>query len=160
MHFTHTIFVLNNKQYIFHFMNIQNSNSTLQEGSQVHLDPSPPLPTYLVDIDVTKWTTSERGYLLLTWAWKITCQLFDWMLQSSSTFSELKSVTGNLLFHLCRSQLRNHWKFIYLCFCTLSMIKNWMMRWSVSKTNYMYMWPPKALSGLFWATKLTSILVQ
>ena len=28
-----------------------------------------------------KW---REGYLLPTWAWKITCQHFDWMLQSSS----------------------------------------------------------------------------
>ena len=43
-----------------------------------------------------------KGYLLPTWAEKITWQYFNWMLQSSSDvsklFSELKLVTDNLLF--------------------------------------------------------------
>ena len=70
------------------------------------------------------WLERKATYLLPTWAQKITCRRFDWMLESSSgwkmmtgafsqnvgkLFSELKLVTDNLFLYWCSSQLRSHW---------------------------------------------------
>ena len=44
-----------------------------------------PLPGHLyIPLSVGCCINREKGYLLPTWVWKITCQCFDWILQSSS----------------------------------------------------------------------------
>ena len=78
--------------------------------------------------------SQQRGYLLPTWAQKITCQHFNWMLcavvvmvlmttaafnwKVGKLFSKLKLITNNCL---CSSQLRSHWN-MYLAYLTISLI--------------------------------------
>ena len=94
---------------------------------EYHSSPPPPwaggdLNKTSATTNITLWRTNcfsfsfcineEEGYLLPTWARKITWRCFDWMIQLSSgqkysgafsrnigkLFSELKLVTDNLLF--------------------------------------------------------------
>ena len=52
----------------------------------------------------------EEGYLLPTWARKITCQCFDWVLQSSSNMAKVKKCEQTLLFVAMHYWGMRHWR--------------------------------------------------